>query len=106
LVNTGAASILSRDGKLARVPWGVKALGGTISEPAWQSEPSWYLITTGDRMIPPDAQRTMSERIGANNVVEVDASHSVYVSQPAAVAGLIKEAAGAAVETKETATVA
>jgi pimeloyl-ACP methyl ester carboxylesterase len=87
----------------SQVPWGVDALGGTISEPAWRSKPSWYLITTGDLMIPPEAQRTMSERIGAT-VVEVDASHSVYVSQPAAVADLIKQAAAAAV--KDTATVA
>jgi pimeloyl-ACP methyl ester carboxylesterase len=87
----------------SQVPWGVDALGGTISEPAWRSKPSWYLITTGDLMIPPEAQRTMSERIGAT-VVEVDASHSVYVSQPAAVADLIKQAAAATA--KETATVA
>ena len=87
----------------SQVPWGVEALGGTISEPAWRSKPSWYLVTTEDRMIPPEAQRTMSERIGAT-VVEVDASHSVYVSQPAAVADLIKQAAAATA--KETATVA
>ena len=87
----------------SQVPWGVDALGGTVSEPAWRSKPSWYLVTTEDLMIPPDAQRTMSERIGAS-VVEVDASHSVYVSQPAAVADLIKQAAAATA--KETATVA
>jgi pimeloyl-ACP methyl ester carboxylesterase len=85
------------------VPWGVHALGGTISEPAWRSKPSWYLLTTGDLMIPPDAQRTMSERIGATTV-EAGASHSVYVSQPTAVADLIKRAATATA--KETATVA
>ena len=89
----------------SQVPWGVEALGGTVSEPGWRSKPSWYLVTTGDLMIPPDAQRTMSERIGAN-VSDVDASHSVYVSQPAAVADLIKEAAAATVAAKETATVA
>ena len=87
----------------AQVPWGVDAVGGTVSEAAWRSKPSWYLVTTQDRMIPPEAQRTMSERIGAT-VVEVDASHSVYVSQPAAVADLIKQAAAARV--KETASVA
>ena len=87
----------------AQVPWGVDAVGGTVSEAAWRSKPSWYLVTTEDLMIPPDAQRTMSERIGAT-VVEVDASHSVYVSQPAAVADLIKQAAAATA--KETATVA
>jgi pimeloyl-ACP methyl ester carboxylesterase len=78
----------------SQVPWGVDALGGAISEAAWRSKPSWYLITNQDRMIPPDAQRTMSGRLGAT-VVEVDASHSVYISQPGAVADLIKQAAAA-----------
>jgi pimeloyl-ACP methyl ester carboxylesterase len=78
----------------AQVPWGVGALSGNVSEPAWRTKPSWYLLTTEDRMIPPDAQRTMSERIGAT-VVEAAASHSVYVSQPAAVADLVKQAAKA-----------
>jgi pimeloyl-ACP methyl ester carboxylesterase len=80
----------------AQVPWGVGALSGNVSEPAWRTKPSWYLLTTEDRMIPPDAQRTMSARIGAT-VVEVDASHSVYVSQPAAVVDLVKQAATATV---------
>jgi pimeloyl-ACP methyl ester carboxylesterase len=78
----------------SQVPWGVDALGGTISEPAWRSKPSWYLLTTEDRMIPPPAQQTMSGRAGST-VEEVDASHSVYVSQPAAVAALIEKAASA-----------
>lgn len=89
----------------AQVPWGVEALSGNVTEPAWKTKDSWYLITTQDRMIPPEAQRTMSERIGAS-VVEVDASHSVYVSQPAAVADLIKQAAAATVGAKGAATVA
>ena len=76
----------------AQVPWGLEALGGTITEPAWRSKPSWYLVTTEDRMIPPPAQRFMSERAGAT-VVEVTGSHSIYVSQPAAVVGLIIKAA-------------
>jgi pimeloyl-ACP methyl ester carboxylesterase len=88
----------------SQLPWGVDALGGTISEAAWRSKPSWYLLTTQDRMIPPEAQRTMSGRIGAD-VVEADASHSVYVSQPGVVADLIKQAA-ATIEAKDTATVA
>jgi pimeloyl-ACP methyl ester carboxylesterase len=78
----------------SQVPWGVDALGGTISEAAWANKPSWYLVTTEDRMIPPQAQREMSGRAGST-VEEVDASHSVYVSQPAAVAELIKKAAAA-----------
>jgi len=76
----------------SQVPWGVDALGETISEPAWRTKPSWYLVTTEDRMIPPPAQREMSKRAGST-VVEVEASHSVYVSQPAAVAELVKKAA-------------
>jgi pimeloyl-ACP methyl ester carboxylesterase len=78
----------------SQVPWGVDALAGTISEPAWRTKPTWYLLTTEDKMIPPAAQRAMSQRAGAT-VTEVAASHSVYVSQPAAVANLIEEAAAA-----------
>lgn len=78
----------------SQVPWGVDALGGTITEPAWRAKPTWYLLTTGDKMIPPQAQRAMSERAGAA-VTEVAASHSVYVSQPDAVANLVEQAAAA-----------
>jgi pimeloyl-ACP methyl ester carboxylesterase len=76
----------------SQVPWGVDALAGSISDPAWRSKPTWYLITTQDKMIPPAAQRTMSQRAGATTT-EVAASHSVYVSQPDAVATLIGQAA-------------
>jgi pimeloyl-ACP methyl ester carboxylesterase len=76
----------------SQVPWGVDALGGTVTEPAWRNKPSWYLVATDDRMIPPPAQREMSARAGST-VVEVSGSHSVYVSQPAAVAELIEKAA-------------
>ena len=76
----------------SQVPWGLDALNGTISEPAWKTKPSWYLLTTEDKMIPPDAQRAMSKRAGAT-LVEVEGSHAVYVSQPQAVAALIETAA-------------
>ena len=76
----------------SQVPWGVEALNGAISQPAWKTKPSWYLVATDDRMIPPPAQRLMSKRAGAT-VVEVAGSHAVYVSQPDAVAGLIARAA-------------
>ena len=76
----------------SQVPWGLEALGGTISEPAWKKKPSWYLVSTEDKMIPPDAQRAMSKRAGSK-VVEVKGSHAVYVSQPQAVASLIQTAA-------------
>lgn len=75
----------------SQVPWGLEALSGTISQPAWKTKPSWYLVATDDRMIPPAAQRFMSKRAGAT-VVEVSGSHAVYVSQPDAVAELIRKA--------------
>src|SRR6201991_3002660 len=76
----------------SQVPWGLNALNGAVSEPAWKTKQSWYLVTTDDKMIPPPAQRQMSERAGAT-VVEVKGSHAVYVSQPKAVAALIDTAA-------------
>jgi pimeloyl-ACP methyl ester carboxylesterase len=78
----------------SQVPWGVEALGGAISEPAWRTKPSWYLVVTEDKMIPPDAQRAMSKRAGSK-VVEINGSHAIYVSQPKVVAALIEEAATA-----------
>jgi pimeloyl-ACP methyl ester carboxylesterase len=77
----------------SQVPWGVEALGGAVSQPAWRTKPCWYLVATDDRMIPPPAQRAMSQRAGAT-VEEVAGSHAVYVSQPQAVAAIIKKAAG------------
>jgi pimeloyl-ACP methyl ester carboxylesterase len=79
----------------SQVPWGVEALSGTITEPAWKTKPSWYLIVTEDKMIPPSAQRFMSHRAGST-VDEVAGSHAIYVSQPDAVAAIIKKAAEAA----------
>jgi pimeloyl-ACP methyl ester carboxylesterase len=76
----------------SQVPWGIEALSGSVSEPAWKSKPSWYLVATDDRMIPPPAQRFMAQRAGAT-VVEVAGSHAIYVSQPRAVADLIVKAA-------------
>lgn len=76
----------------SQVPWGVEALSGKISEPAWRTKPSWYLIVTDDKMIPPDAQRFMSKR-ARSTVAEVNGSHAIYVSQPKAVAALIEQAA-------------
>ncbi|MDP9194848.1 MAG: alpha/beta hydrolase [Acidobacteriota bacterium] len=76
----------------SQVPWGVGALSGSITEPAWKTKPSWYLVAKDDRMIPPPAQRLMSKRAGST-VTEVPGSHAVYVSQPKAVAALIEKAA-------------
>src|SRR5262245_46443011 len=76
----------------SQVPWGLDALNGAVTQPAWQSKPSWYLVATDDRMIPPPAQRAMSKRAGSS-VVEARGSHAIYVSQPEAVANLISKAA-------------
>jgi hypothetical protein len=65
----------------SQVPWGLEAVDGAVTEPAWRTKPSWYLVVTEDRMIPPDAQRAMSKRAGSK-VVEVSGSHAIYVSQP------------------------
>jgi pimeloyl-ACP methyl ester carboxylesterase len=76
----------------SQVPWGIEALNGKIKEPAWKAKPSWYLVATEDRMIPPAAQHFMSKRAGST-VVEVAGSHAIYLSQPEAVAALIRTAA-------------
>jgi pimeloyl-ACP methyl ester carboxylesterase len=78
----------------SQVPWGVAALDGAISEPAWKKKPSWYLVATDDRMIPPAAQRFMAERAGAT-AAESAGSHAIYVSRPEEVASIIKTAAQA-----------
>ncbi|MFZ0421975.1 MAG: alpha/beta hydrolase [Xanthobacteraceae bacterium] len=76
----------------SQVPWGVAALSGAITEPGWKTKPSWYLVATEDKMIPPPAQRQMATRAGAT-VAEVAGSHAIYVSKPEAVAALIAKAA-------------
>ncbi len=82
----------------SQVPWGLDALAGAVTEPAWKTKPSWYLVAADDRMIPPPAQRFMAERAGAE-VSETGGSHAVYVSKPEAVAVLLERAtAGAMAE--------
>jgi pimeloyl-ACP methyl ester carboxylesterase len=76
----------------SQLPWGVEALNGAVSEPAWRTKPSWYLVASDDHMIPPPAQRAMSQRAGST-VIEAPGSHSIYVSQPHATADLIEQAA-------------
>jgi len=76
----------------SQAPWGLAAFGGVIKEAAWRTKPSWYLLATQDKMIPPAAQKFMSQRAGST-VVEVPASHAVYVSHAGPVAKLIEQAA-------------
>jgi pimeloyl-ACP methyl ester carboxylesterase len=95
-VSADAASFMAD----SQVPWGLEALNGAVTVPAWKTKPSWYLVSTEDKMIPPDAQRAMSKRAGST-VVETKGSHAVYVSQPKAVAGIIAKAAnGVALATR------
>ena len=76
----------------SQVPWGVEALAGAISNPAWRSKPSWYLVTADDKMIPPPAQRSMAQR-AESKMAETAGSHAIYVSKPKVVAQLIAQAA-------------
>jgi pimeloyl-ACP methyl ester carboxylesterase len=76
----------------SQVPWGVAALSGSVSEPAWKTKPSWYLVATDDKMIPPPAQRQMATRAGST-IAEAAGSHAIYISKPEAVAALIAKAA-------------
>ena len=78
----------------SQVPWGIAALEGAVTEAAWRKKPSWYLVATDDRMIPPPAQQFMAKRAGAT-VVESKGSHAIYVSKPEVVASIIKSAATA-----------
>src|SRR6184192_1838422 len=89
-VNAETAAFMAE----SQVPWGVEALAGAITEPAWKTKPSWYLVVTDDRMIPPAAQRFMSKRAGST-VRESPGSHAIYVSRPAPVVALIEQAATA-----------
>jgi pimeloyl-ACP methyl ester carboxylesterase len=76
----------------SQVPWGLEALQGVVTEPAWRSKPSYYLVATDDGMIPPAAQRMMAKRAGSQ-VTEAQGSHAIYVSKPEVVAAVIRQAA-------------
>lgn len=89
-VDAGAVAFMAD----SQMPWGVEALAGAVSDPAWRSKPSYYLVATEDHMIPPPAQRQMAKRMGAT-VSEVAGSHAVYVSNPQVVADVIEQAATA-----------
>jgi pimeloyl-ACP methyl ester carboxylesterase len=84
----------------SQVPWGVTALNGEVTVPAWKSKPSWYLVATNDKMIPVDAQRMMAKRAGAKTVDQAG-SHAIYVSKPQAVAAIIEQAAKGVGESKK-----
>jgi pimeloyl-ACP methyl ester carboxylesterase len=83
----------------SQVPWGVAALNGVVTDAAWKTKPSWYLLTTEDYMVPPDLERFMAKRAGSK-VVEIKASHAVFLSHPDAVASLIEQAASGVADPK------
>jgi pimeloyl-ACP methyl ester carboxylesterase len=83
---------LTRFMAAAQVPWGLGAVGGKITAPAWKAKPSYYLLATQDLMIPPAAQRAMAARAKAT-VVETQSSHAVMLSHPQVVATFIERAA-------------
>ena len=67
--------------------------GDTITDPAWKKKPTWYQVSTSDRMIHPDSERHMAERMKPRTTIELDASHASLASQPTAIADLIDQAA-------------
>lgn len=76
----------------SQVPWGLEALQGAVTEPAWRSKPSYYLVANDDGMIPPAAQRMMANRAGSH-VTKASGSHAIYFANPEVVAAVIKRAA-------------
>ena len=78
----------------SQVPWGLDALKGEVTQAAWKSKPSWYLVATDDKMIPPAAQRQMAKRAGAT-VTETSGSHALYVSHPERVTKIVEQAMSA-----------
>jgi hypothetical protein len=83
----------------SQVPWGSAALNGVVTDAAWKTKPSWYLLTTKDHMIPPDTERFMAKRAGSK-VVEIKARHAVFLSHADAVASLIEQAASGVADAK------
>jgi pimeloyl-ACP methyl ester carboxylesterase len=68
--------------------------GDVVANPAWKTKPAWYQVSTEDRMIHPDNERWMAQRIGPRKIIELPTSHASLATQPIAVADLIQEAAG------------
>ena len=83
----------------SQVPLGVAAVSATVSTPAWRSKPSWYVVASSDKMIPPAYERTMAKRAGST-VTEADGSHVIFISRPDVVAAVIEQAATASAQSK------
>lgn len=76
----------------AQLPWGLAAVIAPLAHAAWKSKPSFYLVASADRMVPPSAQRRMAKRAGAA-ITEIDSSHAAMISHPQDVAAFIAAAA-------------
>jgi hypothetical protein len=90
-----AQDIPVREGRVlaaVQTPIALGVLTEPAGPPAWKTLPSWYLVSTRDRMINPDPERFMAARMGATTV-EVRSSHASPVSHPHQVARLILAAA-------------
>ena len=76
----------------SQLPWAVAAGSSPMTVAPWKTKPSWYLVSTEDQIIPPDAQRQMAHR-AKSTVAEVKGSHVAFISHPEAAAKLIEQAA-------------
>jgi pimeloyl-ACP methyl ester carboxylesterase len=76
-------------------PLARRCFDDVTGEPAWNTKPSWYQVSAQDRMIPPQTQRKMAERIHARQTIELDTSHASFATRPTQVIELITNAAAA-----------
>jgi pimeloyl-ACP methyl ester carboxylesterase len=79
----------------AQVPSGLATFSTVLTKAAWHNKPTWYIVSTQDRMIPPDAERFMAKRANAK-ITEIKASHVAFISHPEEVAAVIEAAANGA----------
>ena len=79
---------------VSQVPCGAETFSAAVTTPAWRTKPSFYLVSTADKMIPPPVQQSMAKRAGAT-VTEAEGSHAIFVSRPDVVASVIEQAAAA-----------
>lgn len=76
-------------------PFNASIFGDKVGQAAWRSKPSWYLVSENDRMVNPDLERFMANRIGAKKVVSIAPSHASLVSHPRDVVQLVTDVANA-----------
>ena len=77
---------------ISQLPLGLAAFAGETTKAAWKTKPSWFIVSSDDRMVPPDAQRMMAKRAGSK-ITEIKGSHCTYISHAKEVAAVIEAAA-------------